>query len=195
MDLWSCGLQLLGKSPDQMVSLSGNRRSRGGERGGREKVIIVTEENGGVETPTVRVEEVGVGWERINTKTARGCKPPVRVERRTREREEIAKGAGREDKRKNTGIVIESKFERGAAERQDVSFWTTLQSLTGSLVGQGFSRRFTMTSSSRLVVGVWLVFAYVVTSVYNGNLTATLTVPTYPPRPETLAELVVATDR
>lgn len=45
------------------------------------------------------------------------------------------------------------------------------------------------------MVATWLIFAYVVVSVYNGNLTATLTVPAYPPRPETLSELVAVTQR
>ncbi|ROT68778.1 Variant Ionotropic Glutamate Receptor [Penaeus vannamei] len=55
---------------------------------------------------------------------------------------------------------------------------------------QGLPRR----SSTRVLVGAWLLFSMVVVYVYKGNLTASLMLPKYPPRPETLAELVTAVD-
>ncbi|XP_071544953.1 ionotropic receptor 21a-like [Panulirus ornatus] len=50
-------------------------------------------------------------------------------------------------------------------------------------------------SSSRLLMGTWLVFAFIIGTVYRGNLTAALTLPKYPPRPETVEELVNYVDR
>ncbi|XP_050713411.1 ionotropic receptor 21a-like [Eriocheir sinensis] len=62
--------------------------------------------------------------------------------------------------------------------------------MTGMLLGQNLPRRLPSTSSSRLLVAIWLVFGIIFASAYRGNLTAALTLPTYPPRPETLPQLV-----
>ncbi|KAK3873599.1 hypothetical protein Pcinc_021403 [Petrolisthes cinctipes] len=42
----------------------------------------------------------------------------------------------------------------------------------------------------RVLLGAWLVFALVLGVAYRTNLTAALTIPQYPPRPETLEQLV-----
>ncbi|XP_071527034.1 LOW QUALITY PROTEIN: ionotropic receptor 21a-like [Panulirus ornatus] len=60
----------------------------------------------------------------------------------------------------------------------------------GILVGQNLPLRLHDISSSRLLVAAWLVFAFIIGTVYRGNLTAALTLPKYPPRPETIEELV-----
>ncbi|MPC87349.1 hypothetical protein E2C01_082210 [Portunus trituberculatus] len=65
-----------------------------------------------------------------------------------------------------------------------------------TLLGQNLSvgcRR--MGSRAKLVLGAWLIFALVIGSAYRGNLTAFLTIPKYPPRPETLPQLVEVVDR
>ena len=69
------------------------------------------------------------------------------------------------------------------------------QDVTGMLLGQNLPRRLPRMSSSRLLVATWLVFAIVFASGYRGNLTASLTLPKYPPRPETLPQLVDSVKR
>lgn len=74
-------------------------------------------------------------------------------------------------------------------------FWWVLLDVAVLLVGQGLSMRLTGSSSRRAVVATWLIFCYVVVSIYNGNLTASLTLPKPPPRAETVAQLDAATHR
>lgn len=64
------------------------------------------------------------------------------------------------------------------------------QDMTGMLLGQNLPRRLPNTSSTRVLVAAWLLSAFIIGSAYRGNLTASLTLPIYPPRPETLQELV-----
>ncbi|XP_047483147.1 uncharacterized protein LOC125035052 [Penaeus chinensis] len=65
----------------------------------------------------------------------------------------------------------------------------TLASLLGQSVPLGRS-----TNAFRVSVACWLVFAFVVGTAYRGNLTAALTLPKYPDRPETIEQLVKAVD-
>lgn len=69
------------------------------------------------------------------------------------------------------------------------------QDMTGMLLGQNLPRRLPTTSSTRVLVTAWLLFAFIIGAAYRGNLTASLTLPIYPARPETLKELVDAADR
>lgn len=69
------------------------------------------------------------------------------------------------------------------------------QDTMGMLLGQSLLHRLPNISSSRILVTAWLVFAVILGSAYSGNLTAALTLPKYPPRPETLPQLVDAVDR
>ncbi|KAK3869409.1 hypothetical protein Pcinc_025275, partial [Petrolisthes cinctipes] len=62
--------------------------------------------------------------------------------------------------------------------------------VVGVLVGQGFSGRLLGLNSSRLVVASWLLVAFIAGVAYRASLFASLTVPKYPPRPESLQELV-----
>ncbi|XP_071527502.1 ionotropic receptor 93a-like [Panulirus ornatus] len=72
---------------------------------------------------------------------------------------------------------------------------SVVQDLAGMLLGQNLPRRLPTTSSSRLLVAAWLVFAFIIGTVYRGNLTAHLTLPKYPPRPETVEELIEVVDK
>ncbi|XP_037782039.1 uncharacterized protein LOC119578542 [Penaeus monodon] len=45
-------------------------------------------------------------------------------------------------------------------------------------------------NGSRVLVMAWMIFAFIVGTAYRGNLTAALTLPKYPPRVETLLQLV-----
>lgn len=67
--------------------------------------------------------------------------------------------------------------------------------MTAILLGQSSLHHLPSASSSRVLVAAWLVFALILGSAYSGNLTASLTLPKYPPRPETLPELVEAVER
>ncbi|XP_042231349.1 uncharacterized protein LOC121872583 [Homarus americanus] len=66
---------------------------------------------------------------------------------------------------------------------------------TGMLLGQNLPRRLPRTNSSRVLVAAWLVFSLVIGTAYRGNLTSYLTLTKYPPRTETLEQLVATTDR
>ncbi|KAK4324878.1 hypothetical protein Pmani_004528 [Petrolisthes manimaculis] len=70
-----------------------------------------------------------------------------------------------------------------------------MQDMTGMLLGQNLPSRLPVTTSSRILVAAWLVFALILGLAYRGNLTASLTIPKFPPRPETLEQLVDAVDR
>ncbi|XP_069957204.1 ionotropic receptor 21a-like [Cherax quadricarinatus] len=67
-----------------------------------------------------------------------------------------------------------------------------LELVVGVLLGQAYSRGLPSTSSTRLLVAAWLVFAFILGTAYRGNLTAFLTVPKYPARPENVEQLVAS---
>ncbi|XP_047485595.1 ionotropic receptor 21a-like [Penaeus chinensis] len=97
-------------------------------------------------------------------------------------------------------FVITRLWPVGEAEEESgARAWRTrlgrvAQDFIGMLLGQcppqGLPRR----TSTRVLVGTWLLFSLVVVAVYRGNLTASLMLPKYPPRPETLADLLTAVD-
>lgn len=62
-------------------------------------------------------------------------------------------------------------------------------------LGQNLPHQLPSTSASRVLVSTWLVFALIFGTAYRGNLTAHLTLPQYPARPETLPQLVDAVQR
>ncbi|XP_063886446.1 ionotropic receptor 21a-like [Scylla paramamosain] len=72
----------------------------------------------------------------------------------------------------------------------NVGVGAVFQDMVGMLLGQNLPRRVSYTSSSRVLVAAWLVFALILGLAYRGNLTASLTLPKYPPRPETLKEII-----
>ncbi|XP_047482777.1 glutamate receptor ionotropic, delta-1-like [Penaeus chinensis] len=62
--------------------------------------------------------------------------------------------------------------------------------VAGSLVSQSSSGRGYDTSSTRVLFATWLIFSFIVSTAYRGNLTAFLTIPKYPDRPETLEQFI-----
>ncbi|XP_076054328.1 ionotropic receptor 21a-like [Oratosquilla oratoria] len=60
----------------------------------------------------------------------------------------------------------------------------------GVLLGQSFQGRLSTNLPYRFILGLWLLFALVMSTSYRGNLTAFLTLAKYPPRPENMAELM-----
>ncbi|XP_068227768.1 ionotropic receptor 93a-like [Palaemon carinicauda] len=65
----------------------------------------------------------------------------------------------------------------------------------GTLLGQGLNSRLPVTFGVRTLLTSWLMFAFIIGIVYKGNLVASLVAPRYPPRPETLEELVRDVER
>lgn len=76
-----------------------------------------------------------------------------------------------------------NRSDRGVIGRVIVEIFATL-------VGQNLSHQLFRSNSNRVLLVTWLVFAFIVGTVYRGNLTAALTVPNSPPRPETVEQLV-----
>ncbi|KAK3868784.1 hypothetical protein Pcinc_025822 [Petrolisthes cinctipes] len=97
---------------------------------------------------------------------------------------------------KDVGVRIELKIinivEKGSKLGASI---TSHQAMTGMLLGQNLPRCLPNTNSVRVLVAAWLVGALVLMSAYRGNLTAHLTLPKYPPRPETIPQLVNTVDR
>ncbi|XP_063584656.1 glutamate receptor-like [Penaeus indicus] len=71
--------------------------------------------------------------------------------------------------------------------------WNVTELTVASLLGQSIPLG-RSTNAFRVSVACWLVFAFVVGTAYRGNLTAALTLPKYPDRPETIEQLVKAVD-
>nr|XP_053654751.1 ionotropic receptor 21a-like [Cherax quadricarinatus] len=62
-------------------------------------------------------------------------------------------------------------------------------SVVSILLGQDAGMVFPNVVSARLLLALWLVLAFILGTAYRGTLTAFLTVPAYPSRPETIDEL------
>nr|XP_045586334.1 uncharacterized protein LOC123748188 [Procambarus clarkii] len=82
--------------------------------------------------------------------------------------------------------------KHGEEHSGGISMADAAEIAVGALLGQGTNKHLPGSSSSRVLLVTWLVFSFVVGTVYRGNLTAALTMPKYPPRPETLQQLVKA---
>ncbi|XP_047482680.1 uncharacterized protein LOC125034746 [Penaeus chinensis] len=67
---------------------------------------------------------------------------------------------------------------------------TVALEVVGTLFSQNLFKTLPTTDPSRVLVVFWLIFAFVVGTAYRGNLTAALTLPKYPSKPETLKEVV-----
>ncbi|XP_042228813.1 uncharacterized protein LOC121870907 isoform X2 [Homarus americanus] len=67
--------------------------------------------------------------------------------------------------------------------------------VVGTFLDQSVNKRHIVNSASRVLVAAWLVFSFIVGTAYRSNLTAALTLPKYPSRPETLEQLVRVADK
>ncbi|XP_063884802.1 ionotropic receptor 93a-like [Scylla paramamosain] len=76
-----------------------------------------------------------------------------------------------------------------------ISFSVAIQMVTATLLSQNLSIQLPKSHANRALVMAWLLFAFIVGTVYRGNLTAALTLPKYPPRPETVEDMVETFDR
>lgn len=79
-----------------------------------------------------------------------------------------------------------------SGESETYKVWLVVKQVVGTLLDETISGRLPRRSPTRMVLATWFIFAFIVGNVYRGNLTASLTVPKYPPRAETLAQLVDA---
>ncbi|XP_037782036.1 glutamate receptor ionotropic, kainate 4-like [Penaeus monodon] len=79
-------------------------------------------------------------------------------------------------------------------DSQRLGAWGVTEVVLGSLLGQSILQRMGKSSRYRVLVATWLIFAFIVGTAYRGNLTAALTLPAYPPRPETIEQLVKAVE-
>ncbi|XP_069960126.1 ionotropic receptor 21a-like [Cherax quadricarinatus] len=71
----------------------------------------------------------------------------------------------------------------------------TVLVVVGALFGQPMQRGLPTSTTWRGLLAAWLVFTFIVTTAYRGNLIAFLSLPKYPPRPETLQHLVTVVNR
>ncbi|XP_071526970.1 LOW QUALITY PROTEIN: ionotropic receptor 21a-like [Panulirus ornatus] len=75
-----------------------------------------------------------------------------------------------------------------------LSVGSVVLEVTGILVGQNLQLRLPNVSSTRLLLTVWLLFSFIIGTAYRSNLIAALTLPKYPPRPETVRQMVDVVD-
>nr|XP_045612753.1 glutamate receptor-like [Procambarus clarkii] len=87
-------------------------------------------------------------------------------------------------------LFMIARPKHGEEYSRGISMGDATEIAVGALLGQGTNKHLPGRSSSRVLLVAWLVFTFVVGTVYRGNLTATLTMPKYPPTPETLEQLV-----
>ncbi|XP_063889388.1 uncharacterized protein LOC135116112 [Scylla paramamosain] len=70
--------------------------------------------------------------------------------------------------------------------------WLVMKQVLGTLLDEAIPGELPQRSNTRVVLTAWLIFSFVVGTVYRSNLTASLTIPKYPPRIETFSGLVDA---
>lgn len=70
-----------------------------------------------------------------------------------------------------------------------------IQTVVAMLLSQSVLPRLSTYNSARNLLAVWLLFAFVLSTAYKGSLIAFLTLPKYPPRVETIEDLVNTVDR
>ncbi|KAK3884234.1 hypothetical protein Pcinc_011510 [Petrolisthes cinctipes] len=92
-------------------------------------------------------------------------------------------------------MVIRGREHQYLSSSDGMGVSVVMQDMTGMLLGQNLPSRLPVTTSSRVLVAAWLVFVFIIGSAYRGNLTASLTVPKFPPRIESLEQLVIGVDR
>ncbi|XP_064118708.1 ionotropic receptor 93a-like isoform X2 [Macrobrachium nipponense] len=80
-------------------------------------------------------------------------------------------------------------------EKNRLDTGTALLETLGTLLGQNLSHGFPKSQSWRVLLGFWMIFAFIFGSAFRGNLIAYLTLPKYPPRPENLKELLRVAER
>ena len=67
--------------------------------------------------------------------------------------------------------------------------WLVTKHVLGTLLDEAIPGELPYRDPIRVALAAWLIFAFIVGTVYRSNLTACLTAPTYPNRAENLADL------
>lgn len=80
------------------------------------------------------------------------------------------------------------QIKRGG-EAKSQGKWRVTEQVVGTLLDQGIHGELPRTVSTRVTLTAWMMFAFIVGSVYRSNLTACLTAPTYPSRAENFVDL------
>ncbi|XP_063875823.1 ionotropic receptor 21a-like [Scylla paramamosain] len=86
------------------------------------------------------------------------------------------------------GALLLMVKHSGDSEKYQV--WPVVKQVVGTLLDETISGKLPQRNSTRVVLTAWMIFSFIVGTVYRSNLTACLTVPKYPPRAETLKQLV-----
>ena len=68
--------------------------------------------------------------------------------------------------------------------------WLAINLVIGTLLDEPISGEYPKNTPMRMLLTPWLTCVFILGTVYRSNLTACLTIPTYPPRPETLVDLL-----
>ncbi|XP_053641790.2 ionotropic receptor 93a-like [Cherax quadricarinatus] len=92
-------------------------------------------------------------------------------------------------------LFMITRPEVGEELKHKLTIGDSTEIAVGTLLGQGTKKQLPESISGQLLLVTWLVFAFIVSNVYRGNLTAALTLPKYPPRPETLEQLIKVVDK
>ena len=82
-----------------------------------------------------------------------------------------------------------------SGDSETYKIWLVVEQVVGTLLVETISGELPKRNSTRVVLTAWMIFSFIVGTVYRSNLTACLTVPKYPPRAETLKQLVDAKTR
>lgn len=75
-------------------------------------------------------------------------------------------------------------------EDKSQGVWVVTKQVVGTLLDEAIPGELPRRNPTRVALTAWLIFAFIVGTVYRSNLTAFLTVPTFPPRAENLDDLV-----
>ncbi|XP_045127229.1 ionotropic receptor 21a-like isoform X2 [Portunus trituberculatus] len=78
---------------------------------------------------------------------------------------------------------------------EDLKSRSAVLETVGMLLGQDMWLRMPKWTAARLLVLLWLVLVFVISTGYKGTLIAFLSVPNYPTRPETMEELAMSNVR
>ncbi|XP_066966985.1 ionotropic receptor 93a-like isoform X3 [Macrobrachium rosenbergii] len=92
-------------------------------------------------------------------------------------------------------VIIFVRVSDSFMDKNRLDAGTALLETLGTLLGQNLSHGFPKSQSWRVLLGSWMVFAFIFGSAFRGNLIAYLTLPKYPPRPENLKELLRVAER
>ncbi|MPC67068.1 hypothetical protein E2C01_061232 [Portunus trituberculatus] len=75
-------------------------------------------------------------------------------------------------------------------EGKNHEVWLAVKLVIGTLLDEAIPGKLPRKTPLRVLLTAWLICTFIFGTVYRSNLTACLTIPTYPSRPETLVDLL-----